>query len=52
MVLGKDYENIFKCGVSVAPVSSWLYYGTYLHKQLTSRKMQVIHQQSGTYMNT
>lgn len=23
----KDTENVFKCGISVAPVTSWLYYG-------------------------
>ncbi|OXA46400.1 Venom dipeptidyl peptidase 4 [Folsomia candida] len=26
--LGKDNENVFKCGISGAPVSSWLYYDT------------------------
>lgn len=25
--LEKDNNNVFKCGVSVAPVTSWLYYG-------------------------
>lgn len=25
--LESDYENVFQCGVSVAPVTSWLYYG-------------------------
>ncbi|OXA53843.1 Venom dipeptidyl peptidase 4 [Folsomia candida] len=28
MALGKDSENVFKCGISGAPVSSWLYYDT------------------------
>ncbi|XP_021959118.1 dipeptidyl peptidase 4 isoform X2 [Folsomia candida] len=28
MALGKDSGNVFKCGISVAPVSSWLYYDT------------------------
>jgi len=28
MALGKDSENVFKCGISVAPVTSWLYYDT------------------------
>ncbi|XP_043288116.1 venom dipeptidyl peptidase 4-like [Venturia canescens] len=26
MALATDNENIFKCGISVAPVSSWIYY--------------------------
>ena len=26
-VLAKDQENIFKCGISVAPVTSYFYYG-------------------------
>jgi dipeptidyl-peptidase-4 len=28
MTLGKDNENVFKCGIAVAPVTSWLYYDT------------------------
>uniref|UniRef100_A0A6M2E1X0 Venom dipeptidyl peptidase 4 n=1 Tax=Xenopsylla cheopis TaxID=163159 RepID=A0A6M2E1X0_XENCH len=28
MTLIRDKENVFKCGVSVAPVTSWLYYDT------------------------
>jgi dipeptidyl-peptidase-4 len=28
MVMAKDTEGIFKCGISVAPVTSWLYYDT------------------------
>jgi len=28
MVLGRDTNDVFKCGISVAPVSSWLYYDT------------------------
>ncbi|XP_045623531.1 venom dipeptidyl peptidase 4 isoform X2 [Procambarus clarkii] len=27
-VLSKDVNNIFKCGISVAPVTSWIYYDT------------------------
>ncbi|XP_043501996.1 venom dipeptidyl peptidase 4 isoform X1 [Polistes fuscatus] len=26
MVLAKDTDSVFKCGISVAPVSSWIYY--------------------------
>lgn len=26
--LEKDYDHVFQCGVSVAPVTSWLYYGS------------------------
>ncbi|XP_011501631.1 PREDICTED: venom dipeptidyl peptidase 4 [Ceratosolen solmsi marchali] len=26
MVLTKDYDNVFKCGISVAPVTNWIYY--------------------------
>ena len=25
--LARDSENVFKCGISVAPVTNWLYYG-------------------------
>lgn len=25
--LSRDVNNIFKCGISVAPVTSWIYYG-------------------------
>lgn len=28
MVLTKDINNVFKCGLSVAPVTDWIYYGT------------------------
>nr|CAD7439496.1 unnamed protein product [Timema bartmani] len=28
MALAKDTEGVFKCGASVAPVSSWIYYDT------------------------
>lgn len=27
MVMGKDLKNIFKCGISVAPVTNWGFYG-------------------------
>nr|CAD7408174.1 unnamed protein product [Timema poppensis] len=27
MALAKDTEGVFKCGASIAPVSSWIYYG-------------------------
>lgn len=30
MVLAKDNENIFKCAVSVAPITDWIYYGIVL----------------------
>lgn len=26
MVLSKDKEKVFKCGISVAPVSAWIFY--------------------------
>ncbi|KXJ68756.1 hypothetical protein RP20_CCG001851 [Aedes albopictus] len=26
MALGKDYERVFKCGISVAPITSWMFY--------------------------
>lgn len=26
--LAQDSENVFKCGMSVAPVTNWIYYGT------------------------
>ena len=25
--LSRDVNNVFKCGISVAPVTSWIYYG-------------------------
>ncbi|XP_021949323.2 venom dipeptidyl peptidase 4 [Folsomia candida] len=28
MVMGKDLKNIFKCGISVAPVTNWGFYDT------------------------
>jgi dipeptidyl-peptidase 4 len=27
MILTRDLDHVFKCGVAVAPVTSWLYYG-------------------------
>lgn len=27
MVLATDKDSVFKCGISVAPVTSWIYYG-------------------------
>lgn len=27
MTLAKDTSGVFKCGISVAPVTSWIYYG-------------------------
>lgn len=27
MVLATDKASVFKCGISVAPVTSWIYYG-------------------------
>lgn len=27
MVLSKDTQRVFQCGISVAPVTSWIYYG-------------------------
>lgn len=27
MVLAEDKENVFRCGISVAPVTDWLLYG-------------------------
>lgn len=29
MALTKDDKNVFKCGLSVAPVTDWIYYGMY-----------------------
>lgn len=29
MVLATDVNSTFKCGVSVAPVVSWIYYGNF-----------------------
>lgn len=32
-VLAKDTENVFRCGISVAPVTNWKLYGKILiHK--------------------
>lgn len=28
MTLAKDTEHVFKCGIAVAPVTSWMYYDT------------------------
>ncbi|XP_012270205.1 venom dipeptidyl peptidase 4 isoform X2 [Orussus abietinus] len=28
MILATDVQNIFKCGIAVAPVTSWIYYNT------------------------
>lgn len=27
MILMKDEHDVFKCGISVAPVTNWIYYG-------------------------
>ena len=27
MALAKDTGGVFKCGISVAPVTDWIYYG-------------------------
>lgn len=27
MALAEDTSNVFKCGMSVAPVTDWIYYG-------------------------
>ena len=27
-VLAEDRDNLFKCGISVAPVTNWIYYDT------------------------
>lgn len=27
MAMGKDTEDVLKCGISVAPVVNWHYYG-------------------------
>lgn len=32
MVLATDAESVFKCGISVAPVTSWIYYGNFSYK--------------------
>lgn len=31
MTLVKDKERVFQCGVSMAPVTSWIYYGEQNH---------------------
>lgn len=31
LALAKDTEGVFKCGISVAPVTDWTLYGTYFH---------------------
>lgn len=40
MVLAKDSSNVFKCGVSVAPVTDWIYYGnlSYIFIEVKSNK--------------
>lgn len=30
MALAKDQRGVFKCGISVAPVTDWTYYGNML----------------------
>lgn len=30
MALANDRTKVFKCGISVAPVTDWAYYGGYL----------------------
>jgi dipeptidyl-peptidase 4 len=27
MVLANDFHNVFQCGIAVAPVTNWAYYG-------------------------
>lgn len=34
MMMGKDVDGVFKCGISVAPVVNWYYYGELLWLQL------------------
>lgn len=29
MALAKDNEKVFKCALSVAPITDWIYYGIY-----------------------
>nr|CAD7394589.1 unnamed protein product [Timema cristinae] len=41
MALAKDTEGVFKCGASVAPVSSWIYYGNHRHGQDLNPDMPV-----------
>lgn len=36
LALMKDNENVFQCGISVSPITEWLYYGnkiqhSYIH---------------------
>lgn len=33
MVLAQDATSVFKCGISVAPVTSWIYYGNWKEKK-------------------
>lgn len=32
MALAKDTNRVFQCGISVAPVTSWIYYGNFVDK--------------------
>lgn len=32
--LVQDKENVFKCGMSVAPVTNWIYYGTLFNTEI------------------
>ncbi|XP_025425520.1 venom dipeptidyl peptidase 4-like isoform X2 [Sipha flava] len=47
MVLTKDNNNIFKCGLSVAPVTDWIYYDTIY----TERYMGLLSDNMDNYKN-
>ena len=41
MTLGKDTDQLFKCGLAVAPVTNWLYYGEFTVCQYCSAQFGV-----------
>lgn len=42
MALAQDNSGVFKCGLSVAPVTDWIYYGNYLRSVRASVSTKVI----------
>lgn len=49
MALTKDTSNVFTCGISVAPVTSWLYYGQSLYFIINSHRI-FLHIQYDSYL--
>jgi len=47
MALTKDNNNVFKCGLSVAPVTDWIYYDTIY----TERYMSLLGDNTANYKN-